>query len=109
MPYARKGAIAREQDAGRVCLPVQEWMGHGEEPAQPNTAFLTHNKRAGEGQSHLDKGGLHLGTDGKATAIWTTRLFPQAARTWEEGGQRRIASALLIGISPSSLVGLATL
>jgi hypothetical protein len=33
-------------------------------------------------------------------------LFPQAARPWEEGGNRRIALALLIGISPSSFVGL---
>jgi hypothetical protein len=29
-------------------------------------------------------------------------LFPQAARPWEEGGKRRIAPALLIGVSPSS-------
>jgi hypothetical protein len=34
VPYARKGAIDREKDAGRVCLPVQEWRGHVEEPAQ---------------------------------------------------------------------------
>jgi len=29
-------------------------------------------------------------------------LFLQATRPWEEGGKRRIALALLIGISPSS-------
>jgi hypothetical protein len=41
VPYARKDAIDREKDVGHVCLPVQEWMGHVEEPAQRNTAFLT--------------------------------------------------------------------
>jgi hypothetical protein len=38
--------------------------------------------------------------------IWATMLYLQAARPWEEGGKRRIAPALLIGIIPSSLVGL---
>jgi hypothetical protein len=41
-------------------------------------------------------------TDGKVVVIETPIPFLLDARTWEEGGKRRIAPALLIGISPSS-------
>ncbi len=46
---ARNGTIDREKDAGCVCLLVQEWMVHVEEPAQRNTVSLTPSIRAGEG------------------------------------------------------------
>ena len=44
------------------------------------------------------------GTDGKAAEVWSTMLYLRAARPWEEGGKKRIASALKIGITPSSFL-----
>jgi hypothetical protein len=38
--------------------------------------------------------------------IETTLLFPQAARPRKEGGKRRSTPTLIIGIIPSSFVGL---
>jgi hypothetical protein len=62
VPYdALNCTIDRDKDAGRVCFLVQEWMVQVEEPAQRNTASLTHSRRAGEGQSHLDKRRMALG------------------------------------------------